>query len=56
MGLMGWSHSAMTGRYQRITAAVRHDIAAQIGGLIWQAQPKPDDITKPDEDAPADPK
>ncbi len=22
MGLMGWSHSAMTGRYQHITAAV----------------------------------
>jgi len=35
MGQMGWSHSAMTARYQHITAAVRHDIAERIGGLIW---------------------
>lgn len=36
MGLMGWSNSAMTGRYQHITAPVRHDIAERIGGLIWR--------------------
>ncbi|EXG79174.1 tyrosine-type recombinase/integrase [Cryptosporangium arvum] len=38
MGLMGWSNSAMAARYQHLTAKVRHDIAKQVGGLIWQAE------------------
>lgn len=39
MGIMGWSHSAMAARYQHITAAVRHDVAQQVGGLLWPAPP-----------------
>ncbi|SHN04814.1 tyrosine-type recombinase/integrase [Cryptosporangium aurantiacum] len=38
MGLMGWSNTAMAARYQHLTAKVRHDIAKQVGGLIWQAE------------------
>lgn len=35
MGLMGWSQSAMTIRYQHLTTAVRHEVAANIGRLLW---------------------
>jgi integrase len=36
MGVMGWSTTAMAARYQHITAEIRHDIAKQVGGLIWK--------------------
>lgn len=35
MGLMGWSNSSMATRYQHITDRVRHDIAQQVGNLLW---------------------
>ena len=41
MGLMGWSHSAMAGRYQHVTSAIQRDIASRVDGLIWQVR---DDI------------
>nr|WP_281287952.1 tyrosine-type recombinase/integrase [Pseudonocardia hierapolitana] len=37
MGLMGWSTTAMTARYQHITGTVRDDVARLVGGLIWGA-------------------
>lgn len=40
MGLMGWSDSAMTRRYQHITTAVRLDIASRVGQLLWQSPDK----------------
>lgn len=36
MGVMGWSNTAMAARYQHITSAVRQDVAARVGGLLWQ--------------------
>ena len=36
MGLMGWSHSAMAGRYQHVISAIQSDIASRVDGLIWQ--------------------
>jgi integrase len=36
MGVMGWSNSAMAARYQHIVAAVRREVATQVGGLLWQ--------------------
>jgi len=35
MDVMGWSHMAMTMRYQHLTGRVRRDIADQLGGLLW---------------------
>jgi integrase len=35
MGLMGWTDSARTRRYQHITRQVRRDIADRLGVLIW---------------------
>jgi len=35
MGLMGWSQSAMAVRYQHLTAAIRRDVADQLGELLW---------------------
>jgi integrase len=35
MGLMGWSNSAMTARYQHLTSRVRRDVAQRMGELIW---------------------
>jgi integrase len=35
MEIMGWSHSAMAARYQHLTGAIRDDIAARVGGLLW---------------------
>ena len=35
MGLMGWSNTAMAARYQHLTAAIRHDVAARIDATLW---------------------
>jgi integrase len=35
MGLMGWSQSAMTARYQHLTSAIRRDVADRLGSLLW---------------------
>jgi integrase len=44
MGLMGWSTTAMTARYQHMVDAVRTDIARQVDGLIWKPETdEPDD-------------
>jgi integrase len=36
MAIMGWSNSAMAARYQHIIAAIRRDVATQVGGLLWK--------------------
>jgi len=33
---MGWSQSAMTVRYQYLIAAMRHDVASQLGTYLWE--------------------
>jgi integrase len=35
MGLMGWSHPAMTRRYAHMVDPVRHETASRINGLLW---------------------
>ena len=35
MGVMGWSNTAMTGRYQHLAAPIRADITSRIGDLLW---------------------
>lgn len=42
MDVMGWSSSSMVKRYQHVTAPVRMDIAARVGGLLWD-KPQPED-------------
>jgi integrase len=37
MGVMGWSNPAMTQRYADVVASVRQDVAARLGGLLWEA-------------------
>jgi integrase len=36
MEFMGWSNTAMTKRYQHITAVLRNDIAKRLSGFLWQ--------------------
>ncbi len=36
MAIMGWSNTAMAARYQHIVAAIRRDVATQVGGLFWE--------------------
>lgn len=36
MAIMGWSNTAMAARYQHIIAAIRRDVAIQVGGLLWE--------------------
>jgi integrase len=36
MSIMGWSNTAMAARYQHIIAAIRRDVASQVGGLLWK--------------------
>jgi hypothetical protein len=36
MGIMGWSDSGMTKRWQHLTAQVRRDVAERVRGLLWQ--------------------
>ncbi|MFF7544235.1 tyrosine-type recombinase/integrase [Streptomyces canus] len=40
MGLMGWSTTAMAARYQHMVDSVRTDVARQVDGLIWAAEPE----------------
>jgi integrase len=35
MSVMGRSSTAMAARYQHVVAAVRRDVAVQVGGLLW---------------------
>jgi hypothetical protein len=39
IGLMGRSQSATTVRYQHLTAAIRRDVAGQLGSLLWESPP-----------------
>ncbi len=43
MALMGWADTGLAKRYQHITSQVRHDIAGQVGGLLWAPRPVKDD-------------
>ena len=36
MAVMGWSSTAMAARHQHVVAAVRRDLAVQVGGLLWR--------------------
>ena len=36
MAVVGWSSTAMAARYQHVVAAVRRDVAVQVGGLLWR--------------------
>jgi integrase len=45
MSLMGWSSGSMATRYQHVTDAMRNEVASQVGNLIWQAVPGPDQDT-----------
>ncbi|MCP2255580.1 hypothetical protein LY13_004358 [Prauserella aidingensis] len=38
MDVMGWSHVAMTTRYQHMTPDLMTSIADQIGGLYWEPE------------------
>lgn len=49
MGIMGWSDSGMTKRYQHLTARVQKDVATRVGGLLWQ--PAPEGPRDPDDGA-----
>lgn len=36
MAIMGWSSTSMAKRYQLMSDAIRGDVAARVGGLLWQ--------------------
>ena len=40
MAIMGWSNTAMAARYQHIIAAIRRDVATQVGSLLWNPAEK----------------
>jgi len=42
MDLMGWSQASMTGRYQHVPDALRREVAARLGDLLWSG-PEDDD-------------
>jgi integrase len=50
MDIMGWSNLSMAKRYQHVTDALRHDIAARIDGLLWA----PTETTTETSDEPID--
>ena len=35
MGIMGWASTGMTRRYQHVTDTIRHTVAQQVDGLLW---------------------
>lgn len=50
MAIMGWSNTAMAARYQHIIAAIRQDVATQVGGLLWNPAEKSLPAGRADED------
>jgi len=38
MAIMGWSNSAMAGRYQHVTDVIRRDVAKRLDGLLWAGE------------------
>lgn len=38
MAIMGWSNSAMAGRYQHVTDVIRRDVARRLDGLLCAAE------------------
>ena len=38
MEVMGWSTTAMAARYQHVTDPIRREVAARVGGLLWQSE------------------
>lgn len=36
MAIMGWSSVSMAKRYQHMSDAIRNDVAARVGGLLWE--------------------
>jgi integrase len=43
MAIMGWSNTAMAARHQRIIAAIRRDVANNVGVLRWKPAGPDDD-------------
>jgi integrase len=37
MSIMGWSSATMAKRYQHLIDSIRHDVAEQVAGLLWQS-------------------
>lgn len=38
MAIMGWSSAAMAARYQHVLNSIRHDVASQVGELLWMTR------------------
>ncbi|MBG0819860.1 site-specific integrase [Planomonospora sp. ID91781] len=38
MAIMGWSSTGMTRRYQHVTDTIRHSVAKQVDGLLWDTE------------------
>ncbi|MGF1662632.1 MAG: tyrosine-type recombinase/integrase [Kineosporiaceae bacterium] len=41
MGIMGWSSTGMTRRYQHVTDTIRQSVAQQVDGLLWTSPEAP---------------
>lgn len=42
MAIMGWSSASMATRYQHMSDAIRSDVAARVGGLLWETDERQD--------------
>ncbi|MEU5880871.1 site-specific integrase [Spirillospora sp. NPDC047279] len=52
MAIMGWSSASMATRYQHMSDAIRNDVAARVGGLLWEpGQDRDEDDEDPPEEA-----
>jgi integrase len=50
MAIMGWSNTAMAARYQHIIAAIRRDVATQVGDLLWNPAEESRPVSRADDD------
>ncbi|OPG04051.1 tyrosine-type recombinase/integrase [Microbispora sp. GKU 823] len=41
MAIMGWSSTGMARRYQHVTDTIRHTVAMQVDGLLWESMDGP---------------
>ncbi|MEU6409647.1 hypothetical protein [Microbispora sp. NPDC046933] len=45
MAIMGWSSTGMARRYQHVTDTIRHTVAQQVDGLLWESTDGPEEAS-----------
>ncbi len=45
MAVIGWSSTGMARRYLHVTDTIRHTVANQVDGLLWESADGPEEAS-----------